>query len=250
MARGWIAPLSFRGPPALSGVTFGASGWTGDRVMGPLFQGLSTQGGYSVLDPSAWWTSGPPSMLQVRERGRLYAGALELNAPIAHRFGARVEWIGKRQPFSIIDASAPAHPMVAGGLNLSGWAAYAEVWGWVLGDDRMFGSPAAPGLELPARFRDLADMAPRNGLMLGARVDYVDEQMAPTAYAKSAGLGAASIGTTNLTAVTLGATYWYTRRARLNLNYVLNHFDGTTPYLVGLGTTNEQEVLFQTALAL
>ena len=250
MARGWVAPLSFRGPDLLHDVTFGASLWTGDRVTGQVFSGLQTQGGYTALDPSAWWMSGPPSSLVVRERGRLYAGALELNAPVGHRLGVRFEWIGKRQPYSAFDVSDPAHPAVAAGLNLSGWATYAEVWGWVLGDDRMLGVGAAPGLELPVRYRDLADASPKNGLMLAARFDYVDEDVTPTSYATLAQLGAASAGTTKLAAVTLGASYWYTRRARLEVNYVFNHLDGTTPYLNGLAAKNEQELLVRTAFAL
>jgi hypothetical protein len=249
MARAWIAPLSFRGPEVISGVTLGASGWTGDRVIGPYYQGLTTSSGFSVVDASAWWHSASPSSLVVRERGRLYAGALELNAPIAHRFGARAEWIAKKQPLSAMDPTDPTH-MIAGGINLSGWAMYAEVWGWILGDDRMFGPAAAPGLELPARFHDFTGTAPKHALMVAARLDYVDQQSALTSYSKMAGLDAGSTGDTKLTSMTLGATYWYTRRARLTLNYAFNQFSGTTPYLRGLGFNSEQELLFQTAFAL
>jgi hypothetical protein len=249
MARAWIAPLSFRGPPAVSGVTFGVSGWTGDRVVGPVYKGLTTNSGFPVVDPGAWWTTGSPSSLVVRERGRLYAGALELNAPVAHRFGARVEWIAKKQPLSAMDPSDPAH-MISGGINLSGWATYGEIWGWVLGNDRMFGPAATPGLALPTRLGDLSGDATRHGLMVAARLDYVDQQVALTDYSKMVGLDAGSIGETRLTSLTLGATYWYTRRARVNLNYAFNYFDGTTPYILGLGYKSEQELLLQTAFAL
>ena len=251
MARGWVAPFSFRGREAWRRITVGGSAWTGDRVMGPLYAGQRSQGGYSVLDPSVWWRNGgPPGPLAVRERGRLYALAFELNAPFGDRFGARVEWIGKRQPYSAVDVTNPDHPQVVGGLDFSGWATYAEVWGWVLGDARLLGAPAAPGLELPVRLRDFVPASPKNGLMLAARVDYVDEEMAPTAYSSAVGLGAASAGTTKLTALTLGVSYWYSRRAHLDANYVFNHVGGTSPFLIGLGGKNEQELLVRTAFAL
>ena len=250
MARGWVAPFSFRDPDALHDITLGGSVWTGDRSAGPVFAGQTTQAGYSVLDPSVWWTTGPMSPLVVREQGRLSAVAVELNAPFAHRFGARFEWIGKRQPFSAFDVTNAARPQLVAGLNLAGWATYAELWGWVLGDDRILGAPAAPGLELPARYRDLRDAAPRGGLMLAARLDYVDETMTPGPAAKMNGLGVSSGGATKLTALTFGATYWYTRRARLNVNYVLNRFEGTTPYLNGIESKSEQEIIIRTALAL
>jgi Phosphate-selective porin O and P len=251
MLRAWVAPFSFRDPDALHNITLGGSFWTGDRSVGPVYAGQTTQGGFATLDPSVWWTMGQTSPIVVREQGRLSAIAVELNAPFTHRFGLRYEWIGKRQPFSAFDVTNAGHPTIVSSLNLSGWATYAEVWGWVLGDDRMLGVPAAPGLELPLRYRDLeAEGRARSGLMLAARVDYIDEKMTPEPVARLVGLGAASAGTIKLTALTVGATCWYTRRARVSVNYVFNHLDGTTPYILGLDGRNEHEILFRTALAL
>jgi hypothetical protein len=250
LARAWIAPFSFDGPPILRDLTVGGSGWTGDRVTGPVYQGLTTQTGYTAADPGAWWMVGPPSNFLIRERGRLYAGAFEVNASFMHRFGARFEWIYKKQPLSAFDVTDGAHPMIAGGLDLSGWATYAEVWGWVLGDDRIIGAPARPGLQLPLRLRDLRDGGPRNGLMLAARVDYVDQDMTRTAYSSMVNLVAGAEGATKLKSLTLGASYWFTRRARLNVNYIVNSIDGDTPYLNGLAKKSEQELLVRTALSL
>jgi phosphate-selective porin O/P len=250
VARAWAAPFSFRDPDALRDITLGGSLWTGDRSAGPMFESQTTAAGYVALDPTTWWMNGSTSPLAVREQGRFTAVGLELNAPLRHRGGFRFEWIGKRQPLSSFDVSDPSHPTIVGGLNLSGWAAYAEIWGWVIGDDRILGAPAAPGLELPPHLRDFVPSRPRQGLMLAARVDYVDETVTTGADVTHAGLGVASAGVTKWTTFTLGASYWYTRRARLDLNYVLSHTDGTTPFVLGLDGQIENEILFRTAFSI
>ena len=250
MARAWVAPFSFRTPGLLRDVTFGASAWTGDRSGEGALQGQSTQGGYVFLTPILWWMSGRMDSLALRQQGRLEAGALELNAPITHRLGARSEWIAKRQPLAAFETSNATQPSIVGGIALSGWAGYAEIWGWVLGSDRLLGPVAAPGLELPVRYSDLGDARARGGLMLSARVDHIEEALTANANATTAGVGIGSVGQTRLTAFTLGGSYWYTRRARFTVNYVLNRFDGVTPWLNGIGGKKEQEVLGRLALAL
>jgi hypothetical protein len=250
MARGWVAPFSFGDPDALRDVRLGGSLWTGDRSRGPLFASQTTQGGFAFLDSSVWWTGGAATPLSVREQGRLEAVALELDAPFARRFGARFEWIGKRQPLSVFDESDAAHPSIVAGLRLSGFATYAELWAWVLGDSGVLGAPAAPGLGLPARLGDFAPAPPRGALMVAARVDYVDETVTTTGDATGGGLGLASVGATKLTALTAGASYWYTRRARVTVDYVFNHLAGTTPYIVGLDGPNVHELTLRVALAL
>ena len=86
--------------------------------------------------------------------------------------------------------------------------------------------------------------------MLSARIDHIEETLTANADATAAGVGIGSVGQTRLTAVTLGGSYWYTRRARFTVNYVFNRFDGVTPWLNGLGGKKEQEVLGRLALAL
>ena len=86
--------------------------------------------------------------------------------------------------------------------------------------------------------------------MLSARIDRIDETISVGANATTAGLGVGSVGQTKLTAYTLGGSVWFTRRARLTVNYILNRFDGVTPWLNGLGGNKEQEVLGRLALAL
>jgi hypothetical protein len=250
MARAWVAPFSFNDPDGLRAVTIGGSVWTGDRSTGPVFASQTTDGGYAFVDATVWRMSGATTPLALREQGRLAAVALELNAPFAHRFGLRFEWIAKRQPLAAFDATDAAHPRVVAGLRLSGFGAYGEIWAWVLGDDRIVGAPGAPGLGLPVRLRDFLTAPTRHGLMLSARVDYVDERLTEPADAVASGLDIASVGTTRLTAVTAGATYWGTRRARLSANYIFNHLEGVTPYLNGLPGKTEHELLVRMALAL
>jgi hypothetical protein len=185
----------------------------------------------------------------LRQQGRFEAGALELDAPIGHRIGARFEWIAKRQALGAFDRARAAQPAV-GGLTLSGWAGYAELWGWVLGSDRLLGAVAAPGLQLPTRDSDFGDVRARGGLMLAVRVDHIEETLTNGADAMSAGIDAGSRGQTRLTAYTAGGSYWFTRRARLMVNYVFNRFEGVTPWLNGLGGKQEHEVLGRLALAL
>lgn len=252
MARGWIAPFSFHDPEGLRDVTVGGSLWTGNRsfdAAGSSFDAQATAAGYDVMDRTVWTMTGTPRTLELRQDGRVDAAALELNAPFAHRYGARFELILKRQSLAVVDVDAGgARPSRAGGLTQSGLATYLEVWGWVLGDDRLLGAPAAPGLELPLRLRDFPPQRPASGLMLAARVDFVDQDV--TAGSGVTGLGVASLGKTKLTAMTLGASYWYSRRARVLLSYVLNHLDGSAPYVAGLDSKIEHEVLLRTALAL
>jgi Phosphate-selective porin O and P len=250
MGRAWVAPFAFGDPEGLRDIRLGASVWTGDHANGPLLAPQTTQGGYAIFDSNLWWTNGAASPFELREHGRLNAVGLELDAPIAHRFGVRFEWFAKRQALVALDVAEPAHPATAGGLTLSGWATYGEVWGWVVGDDEILGAPAAAGLELPTRLRELRDTTPTLAVKLSARVDYLDEQLTLASDATSAGLGVASVGTTKLTALTLGATGWYTRRARVTVDYVYNRLGGSTPYLNGLDARTEHELLVRAAFAL
>jgi hypothetical protein len=245
MARGWIAPFSFRGPALLHEVTIGGSAWTGARS-GQAFEPQTTQGGYIFFTPSLWWMSTRMDSPALRQQGRLEAGAVEINAPIGHKLGVRFEGIAKQQPLAVFDTVHTMPSPFVGAATLSGWAGYAEVWGWILGSDRLLGPVAAPGLQLPLRHSDLRDVDARGGLMLSARVDHIAETLTDNVR----GVGVGSGGQTRLTAYTVGGSYWFTRRARLMVNYTLNQFDGHTPWLNGLGGKKEQDLLGRLALAL
>ena len=99
MGRAWVAPLSFGAPAALREVTLGGSFWTGDRAGGLALANQSTQAGFTILNAGVGFTD-PMNKepIELHQQGRLNAYALELNAPIAHKFGARVELVRKDQP--------------------------------------------------------------------------------------------------------------------------------------------------------
>jgi hypothetical protein len=251
MGRAWVAPLSFGGPAELRQITVGGSLWTGDRTNGLPLGSQSTQGGYGILSSGI---SGMTSTMaaptpELHQQGRLKAWAVELNAPIAHKAGLRIEVVGKNQPLSAVDIANAKAPVILEGLHLKGWSAYGEIWYWAIGDDTIIGEP---GLQLPTRLKKFGSKPPQRGLMLAARVDRLDEKLTEDVVVAGLGLKGSGLGETKLTALTLGANYWVSRRFRATFNYVLNHFDGDTSYVTTTlkGNTTEQEFLFRLAIAL
>jgi hypothetical protein len=180
--------------------------------------------------------------LSSSHRGR--ALALELNAPIGHRLGARVEWVKKEQRIATITTSdtAAVVPMSAG--NHKGWALYGEVWGWALGDDTLIGTP---GLQLPAaRIAKVGTRPLQHGLMLAARLDLVYQGVEED---NAFGTANPLLGNTRLQAFTLGANYWRSKRFHATFNWVLNRFSGDTAAVAKLPSRTEQEFLFRLAAA-
>src|SRR5689334_21559683 len=106
--------------------------------------------------------------LELRPSGHLSEWALEVNAPVGHRLGARVEWVKKTQRIATVNTSGTPAVVPGSGGAMLGWGIYGELWGWVLGDGRLIG---APGLQLPNRFSKFGTRAPAHGLMLAARLD-------------------------------------------------------------------------------
>jgi phosphate-selective porin len=250
MARAWIAPLSFGGPAELHDITLGGSYWTGNRSFGTALASQTTEAGFTFLKPSV--TLANPGMgktYELHQQGRLHAYAFEVNAPIAHKFGVRWEYVHKDQPLSEDDITTPSAPSVQAGLRLKGYSTYGEAWFWAMGDDRIIGEP---GMQMPTRLKKFGVKAPQHGLMFAVRVDYLDEDLGvePSSAALVTAGKSAAVGKTKMTAVAIGANYWISKRFRTTLNYVHNSFDGDTTYLTGLASKTEQEFLFRLAIAL
>jgi hypothetical protein len=246
IGRAWVAPFALARLELLSGVTVGGSGWLGDR-QSPLTQPLAnqtTQGGFTFFSPK--WT-GTPAMaggtapaFELRPSGSLKVWALELNAPIGHRLGARVEWVKKQQQLITASTSGTAAVVPMSGGRHKGWAAYGEAWGWVLGDDRLIGTP---GLQLPpARIEKFGTKPLTHGLMLAARLDLVYQGIEEDGGSPVAN---PLLGNTRLSALTLGANYWRSKRFRATFNWVLNQFGGDTAAVGKLVSRTEQEFLFR-----
>ena len=54
-----------------------------------------------------------------------------------------------------------------------------------------------------------------------------------------------------MTSWELGVNYWRSKRFRATANYILNHFDGDTPFITGLkGNKTEHEFAFRLGIAL
>jgi phosphate-selective porin len=259
IGRAWVAPFAAAGMKSLEDIEVGGSLWLGKRAekQGLKVATQSTQGGFTFFDPT-WKLAGTSAMgvatttpAELHQSGNLTAFALELNVPIEHRFGVRVEYVNKSQEVAQLDVTAPAAPVpiVGGSGKLTGSSVYGEVWYWLVGDDTIIG---APGLQLPSRLKKFETKAPRHGVMLAVRVDHLDENITTdTALAKDP-----TRGSRQVTAAELGVNYWYSKRFRGSFNYVLNHIDGdaggVTDTLAKLssGTKDEHEFLFRLGIAL
>ncbi|HVU50045.1 MAG TPA: porin [Polyangia bacterium] len=262
MGRGWISPTSFLGEGPLHDITLGGSYWTGNRNFANPLANQTTAGGFKILDASTPKLGMDTTTLN--QQGRHHTWALEVNAPIAHKFGVRWEFVHKNQPLSVIDTTM-GPTSIAAGMHLKGSSQYFEAWAWVMGDDRIVGEP---GMQMPTRYKKFGVKPPQHGLMLAARLELLDETLSADDQGGPVALLAVkpnSYGQTKVTSFTLGANYWISKRFRTMFNWTLNDFGGDANYvtcpasmmpascgsLKGLGNAKtEQEFSFRLAIAL
>ena len=227
--------------------SLGGSGSVGDHVAGQTFPVQATPGGVVFLEPH--WVTGQtaPQSLALREQGTVRALGAELNLPFGSRFGLRAELVWKRQDLAEADASLPAGaPLVAlGHVVLHGLAGYGELWGWLLGDDRLL---PAPGRELPRRSGATGPVLLDEGLMFALRIDALKEDL----DSDNAALSDPSTATTRVVSGTAGLTYWRGPFVRLSANYVLDDWSGSSQTILGLAATGtfEHEILLRFAASL
>lgn len=252
IGRAWVAPFAAAGIKDLEDAEIGGSIWLGSRKNALPLARQTTQGDLRFLDPSFKLTSGTTTTpVELHQDRLLRAFALELNVPFQHKLGARVEFVHKRQELNAMNITDPTTPLVVSGAKLKGWAMYGEVWYWLVGDDTIIG---APGLQLPSRLKKFETKAPRDGVMIAARVDHISEEIEPSSGSTIA--TASVFGTRRVTAAELGVNYWYSKRFRASFNYVANFFGGDSGAIKTLvdGTLdkkkNEHEFLFRLAVAL
>jgi Phosphate-selective porin O and P len=248
MARAWLEPFSFAGPTPLRELSLGGSLWLGDRANALPLDAQATSEGFAFarFEPYTTTVGGAPR--QLRQVGRRAEAAVELDAPLAPRYGARGEILWRRSPLSEEDVTDPSRPVILGGANLDGWAAYGEAWFWALGDER-----SAPGtrhgLEAIGRHAP-SSQAPRDGLMLALRISHVDEEVWQETDATLLNLRDPSVGITRVTSYELGVNYWHARAFRATCNYLVNRISGTTPEVRSLGVSTEQELLLRLGITL
>jgi hypothetical protein len=252
MGRAWIAPFALAGVKSLEDVEIGGSMWLGGRGNnGTLLAAQSTQGNLPFLPTPTWRNTpmmGAAQPVEVHQRDKLRAFAAELHVPIEHKYGARVEYVTKKQDLIAADATNAASLVTLSPGRLNGWSLYGEVWWWVVGDDTIL---PAPGLELPSRLKKFETKAPRHGVMLAAKVEHLDE----TIEFDSPVAGDTISGSHKVTNFTLGANYWYSKRFRASFNYVYNAFGGGAQTVTALRATlgdnkNDHEFLLRLGIAL
>jgi len=252
MGRAWIAPFALMKGP-LDEITVGGSFWAGDRKDALALASQSTAAGFKYFDTGKWTSAiDSKTPLEMHQNGRLRAFAAELDAPIAHKFGVRLEFVYKNQRVAEYDVTSAASGKLTWmqDARLKGWSLYAQAWAWILGDDRIVGRP---GLQLPGRVEKLAVQRPRHGLQLIARVERLDEQVISDDATNAS--GNPLVGHTKLTSMQLGLTYWYTKRFRAMFNYDLNAVSGDAAAIqkvfTNLGGKHfEHEFLLRLAVAL
>jgi hypothetical protein len=251
MGRGWVAPTlySARVPQLLRDINFGGSLRFGHARSGAALPAQSTQSGFVFLSPHTRWLDGSDvTDVDLRTRGNMYAVALELNAPLGHKLGSRIEWTTKHQPLETVSVTNGGMPAAHGGMSLGGWATYGEIWYWVLNDDRVVGEQ---GLQLPIRLGrfGLPRLRDLTGVMLAARMEYLDEDLAAGSDPMAAA-DVISAGSTKVTTLTLGANVWFARRVRATLNYDWSHVTGNSVFFSGLTDSNVQELSLALSLVL
>jgi hypothetical protein len=226
IGRGFIAPFAGSSYEGLRRLSVGASGWYGQHLSGLPFPTQTTAGGFTIFDPH--WVSGSTttSAFELHQFGRMLAVGGEVNLPLGSTFGLRAEAVYKDQVLSEDDITNLAQgvmPLPMGAAELKGIAGYAEAWVWLLGDERQL---PQPGLELPLRLTSIpaVEATPDDGLMVALRAEVLKEDMTtnrPT-------LGDPNLATTRVVSASAALNYWYGRRVRASVNYVLNVFSGTS----------------------
>jgi len=250
IGRFWIAPFSFIGDGPLHDAEVGFSFWRGDRANTLPLSNQTTQGGFTFLSFNAYdaMVGGNTVSTQLRQVGLLNAVAGELNVPVAHRFGARGELVWKKASLSEENVKTPSTPVILGGAELEGYAFYGELFWWILGDDKIIGDQQ--GLEPLSRLKKFGVSAPRDGLMLAFRAEYLNEDVTLESDAAALNLKDGAVGKTKVMSYELGLNYWHSKRFRATFNYVFNHFSGDTGQIKKLASPNEQEFLFRLGIAL
>jgi hypothetical protein len=248
MGRVWLAIL----PPSLEAVaqtTAGGSFWLGKRKAnsGLPLASQTTEAGFSFWSPR--WTGGPmkANTFELHQDGNLNAFAAELNVPVLHKAGLRVEFVNKDQHYGVADVTKAPTMTTVGHGTLRGSSVYGELWYWAIGDDRIIGDP---GLQLPPRFKKFGVKPPQQGLMVALRLDYLDETTTDDGATAAMGLGSPVAGHTKVMSFVAGLNYWCTKRLRASINYGFNRFRGDTAMLKALPSFRVQEILVRMGIAL
>jgi phosphate-selective porin len=245
IGRVTVSPLARTSIELLHDATLGVSAWYGQHVANVSFPTQTTSGGFVFFTPS-WTTGQTPVTLDLQENGATLTLGGELTLPITHELGLRAEGFYKKQTLGEDSVAAGAAPSTLGHATLQAVAGYGEVWFWLMGDDRQL---PRPGFELPTRLGRLAEPTVQHGLMVTARGEVIKEDLT----SDQTQLADPNLGTTRVVAATLALNYWYGRRVRASMNYVVNVLSGKTENVTATLATDghsEQELLLLFAMGL
>lgn len=256
MGRGWIAPASFAGDGPFHDVAIGGSFWSGYRKYAGPPANQATQGNFTFLNFAPYTTGAssevPGTNVGLRQFHRQNSYALEINAPIAHKFGVRYEAVWKTVPLTADQIGTNGAGTHLGHAELKGTSMYGEAWVWALGDDRIIGDQQ--GLEPLPRYKKFGVKPPQHGLMIAGRIEDLNERVTEDAATAALNLGNKAVGKTHVNSYELGINYWYSKRFRATFNYVFNYFQqhgaDTAPQIKNLKSPAEHEIAFRLAVAL
>jgi hypothetical protein len=241
-----VAPLARTSIELLREASLGGSAWYGQHVAGRAFPQQTTPGGFVFFDPTWMVGQTAPVTLDLREGGSTLTLGGELNLPLGHQFGLRAEGFFKQQDLAEDSVAADGSLQTMGRAKLQALAGYGEAWVWLLGDDRLL---PRPGFQLPTRLGRIGDPPVEHGVMVTARGELLKEDLTSSQNL----LADPNLATTRVETAALAVNYWYGRRVRASVNYILTFFGGTTENVKATVATigkSEQEILLLVAMGL
>jgi hypothetical protein len=207
---------------------------------------FTTQGGFAWLS-SSYGNGSDAAKNPIREHlapaGTTVKYGFDLNVPITRRFGLRSEYVHQSIDLRQYDDVNPGTGNLTrtsnAAANLTGWGAYAEVYGWIGGEV----NTDHPGLYKGPHWSGyVPPPPPRWAVQLAAKYEHVEADVSglpSSTDSKGNQVANPAAGHYALDAFSLGASLWVTRHTRLAANYVLNY--------IGAGdgnAANEKKNLF------
>lgn len=211
----------------LKTLQIGASGHYGVRstkTVGYDYPSLTTQEGFSFWKPTYTDSAGDfihiiPANQQITAGGELYwpVSAVDITSEFIY---------ADHDTREAKDGYQLAYPNTERYGTMKGYSYYAEIGVWLLGDRQYV---RRPGYQDPPHI-DFSKPLPATTSSIELLAKF--EQLHLT-YASASRVGTPDLktpdGDINVDVVSLGASYWVTRRVRLSLNYDLNIFPGSEP---------------------
>lgn len=247
IGRVTVSPLARTSFDLLHEATLGFSAWYGQHAAGLPVPTQTTPGGFVFFNPT--WTTGQgtATTLDLQEGGATLTLGGEVSVPIGHQFGLRAEGFFKKQDLGEDSVAADGTTSMLGRAQLQAVAGYGEAWFWLLGDDRQL---PRPGFQLPTRLGRLAEPSTQHGLMVTARGEVLKEDLTSSRQQ----LADPNLATTRVVSASLALNYWYGRRVRASVDYVVSFLSGSTENVTTInandGKSGEQELLLLLGMGL